>query len=251
MKIVLQLIAMATMLTDHIGILLGEELGILRCIGRIAFPLYAFSVTEGFYKTRDRKNYAARLFGLALLSEPFYDMLHYDLVTQGTQALADQNVIWTLLASVLAMMAVKSSLPKLMKVMAWVGAFAAVMVMGSDYSVLGVALCGLYFLAYESRRFRPWMASGIYAIAMMGVCVWLELPVWHYAPALAVPALLFAYDKYCEKHKGLQAVPKGWVLLHRYFYPLHLGIIQFDSVIGYIVLLGMEITVRITGGLFS
>lgn len=48
----LKLIACAAMLTDHIGMLLFPTVLILRAIGRLAMPLFAFTAAEGFYYTR-------------------------------------------------------------------------------------------------------------------------------------------------------------------------------------------------------
>lgn len=75
----LKIIAMVTMLIDHIASGLLEnnpstvELAyIMRSIGRISFPIYCFLLVEGFEKTRSRTNYAIRLLVLALISEiPF------------------------------------------------------------------------------------------------------------------------------------------------------------------------------------
>ncbi len=70
---VLKLIAIITMLIDHIGAVLYPEIRWLRLIGRIAFPIFAYLVAEGFYKTSDVKKYLKRLFIFALVSQvPFY-----------------------------------------------------------------------------------------------------------------------------------------------------------------------------------
>lgn len=79
---VLQIIAYASMLIDHIGILGMSAVptdGTLfwvfyacRMIGRLAFPLFAFGIAEGYRHTRDLPRYAVRLLGLALVSQlPF------------------------------------------------------------------------------------------------------------------------------------------------------------------------------------
>lgn len=66
----LKLIAALTMLIDHIGAVLFPDIAILRIIGRISFPLYAFLIGEGMRKTRNKKKYFFNIF-LTFLSFQF------------------------------------------------------------------------------------------------------------------------------------------------------------------------------------
>ena len=43
----LKLIALITMTIDHVGMMLLPQLRILRAIGRIAFPIFAYMIAEG------------------------------------------------------------------------------------------------------------------------------------------------------------------------------------------------------------
>ena len=67
----LRLIACVCMFIDHAGLALFPSVGVFRCIGRLAFPLYCFLIAQGFNHTRDIRAYARRLLLLALVSEAF------------------------------------------------------------------------------------------------------------------------------------------------------------------------------------
>ena len=63
----LKVIAMISMVIDHIALYLMEHGTVLyetmRCIGRIAFPVFAFLIAEGFIHTRSRYRYFFTLLG--------------------------------------------------------------------------------------------------------------------------------------------------------------------------------------------
>ena len=69
---VLKLIAAVSMLADHTGLLLFPGKEIFRAVGRLAFPLYAFCIAEGFRYTRSRLNYFLRVFVLGVLCQIVY-----------------------------------------------------------------------------------------------------------------------------------------------------------------------------------
>lgn len=68
----LKLIAMVTMTLDHAGLMLLPGLEILRIIGRLSMPLYAFMIAEGCRHTHDRKRYLLRLLGLGIVCQVVY-----------------------------------------------------------------------------------------------------------------------------------------------------------------------------------
>ncbi|MGI5858859.1 MAG: TraX family protein [Tepidanaerobacteraceae bacterium] len=68
----LELIAMITMLIDHIGAVFVPHMAVLRIIGRISFPIYCFLLVRGSSKTGNFYRYLFRLTLLALISQPIY-----------------------------------------------------------------------------------------------------------------------------------------------------------------------------------
>ena len=80
---ILKIIAAVSMVIDHIGyaisagrfVLPGHMCFKLRAIGRIAFPVYAFLLTNGFRKTSDRVRYLSRLLLFAAISQIPYSLM--------------------------------------------------------------------------------------------------------------------------------------------------------------------------------
>ena len=68
----LKLIAMAAMTLDHIGAYLLPQVLVLRIIGRLALPIYAYMIAEGCRYTRNRKKYLLRIAALAALCQAVY-----------------------------------------------------------------------------------------------------------------------------------------------------------------------------------
>lgn len=69
----MKVIAMVSMVTDHIALYFLKDdtflYGVMRCVGRIAFPVFAFLIAEGFTHTRNRMRYFLTLLGFAAVSE--------------------------------------------------------------------------------------------------------------------------------------------------------------------------------------
>ena len=68
----LKLIALITMTLDHVGMLLLPQVKILRAIGRIAFPIFAYMIAEGCQHTRNRRKYLFSMVFLAAVCQVVY-----------------------------------------------------------------------------------------------------------------------------------------------------------------------------------
>ncbi len=68
----LKIIAMVSMLIDHIGIVFFPNIRVLRYIGRLSFPIFAYMIAEGCRYTKNRKRYLGMIAGMALVFQIVY-----------------------------------------------------------------------------------------------------------------------------------------------------------------------------------
>jgi len=157
---VLRIIAMLTMLTDHIGWSFLKDPMKLTWIGRIAFPVYALLLAEGFHiihNDRDRlRNHLSILLILAIVSE-----LGYDLMEAGVDFahyLNSQSNMITLLLGYTGMLATEMFAPavqssrKQVLGMRFIPLFCA-------YGLLGFAN---YMMRANFNIVGPWLVIAFY-----------------------------------------------------------------------------------------
>lgn len=74
----IKIIASISMLLDHAGMILFPDLLWLRIVGRLALPLYALCIAEGFRHTRNCLAYFLRIFVLGALCQAVYFLVSSD-----------------------------------------------------------------------------------------------------------------------------------------------------------------------------
>jgi hypothetical protein len=69
----LKIIAIATMVIDHVGRILYPDLLLLQIIGRLSFPIFAYLIVLGVDSTKKPRKYMVTLLVFALISQvPYY-----------------------------------------------------------------------------------------------------------------------------------------------------------------------------------
>lgn len=192
------------MAIDHIGLALYPEIPFLRIIGRLAFPIFAWYLVQGFIHTSSFKKYAGRLFFFALISQ-----IPAMLITR-TYTL---NILFALLLGLFALEAYKNK--KYLTLGALILLSAVISV---DYSVYGI-LTILFFYVFKEKK-PALLAQSVLNIAG----VFLLSPIQSYS--LAGTALALFYPKNLPKPR-----------LNKYFfyifYPVHLLAIYGLSQLSY------------------
>lgn len=212
---ILKLIAAVTMCIDHAGLLLFPDALWMRAVGRLAFPLYAWCIAEGFRYTHSRKRYFFQIFllGAACQLVAFF--------ADGTKTL---GILLTFSLSILLMWiadrarhAEADDSPaawRIAFVCAVVAALLLCQLVSFDYGFFGVML-PVFPSLFESRRNR----FSAFALGLAALCV-------HYAVAgvvlqcLSLCALipLFFYNGKPGRYRM-----KYFFYI---FYPLHLAVLQ-------------------------
>lgn len=123
----------------------------MRFVGRIAWPVFAFLMVEGFFYTSSRKRYASRLLLFALLSEIPFDLALGD----GIWDFSHQNIFFTLLIGfcVLWVMEQMKTLPGFLffQTAAVVAGCWIAFVLQTDYDWRGVILIVVLYLFRSNR----------------------------------------------------------------------------------------------------
>ena len=210
----LKILACVTMLVDHAALLFGGSPW-LRVIGRLAFPIYCFLLTEGIRHTRDVRRYLSRLLFAAIVSEPIYDLVLYPCVGIWQH----QNVLWTL-ALGCAMLWCMTMIHKPVAKLAVMLLFAlAAQLVRASYGSSGIYMIALFALCREVPEGQLALAAvllvinwlmGSFTVSVFG----LDVPVQLFAELALVPIFLYSG----EKRTRLKAVSWGFYL----FYPAHL-----------------------------
>lgn len=199
----MQLIAMITMLVDHMGIVVFENLIWLRMIGRIAFPIYAYALVQGHLHTRSRPRYLARLFFLALLSQiPYQLALNPD----------GLNVIATLFMAAAVMQMMDQTVSPWIKGGIVLAAGMVMQLFPFDYGAYGLLMVLIFrWFAGERLLFAHLLLNLLYMLAYGpgGLLQMLSI----------VPTLLVVYGPALWRRLE-QARVRKW--MWRLFYPLHL-----------------------------
>lgn len=215
--------AAVLMLIDHVGAILLPETVILRCIGRLAFPIFAFFIAEGYAHTRDFGRYFRRLAILAVVSE-----IPFNLENGAVFDPARQNVLFTFCLALLTLRGLEA-LGRERGFGRWAGCglvlaagFAAGELLRTDYGGWGVVTVALLYLCRDGKYAKLWLLLAMAAVNGLGMGSLTmpvfggEMPIQIFAVA-ALP-LLWLYNG--------RPGAKGWRWAFYVFYPAHLLVLE-------------------------
>ena len=223
--VALRLLALALMLLDHLWATVAAGDWWMTCAGRLAFPIFAFQVVEGYYHTSDFKRYLLRLGVFGLLSELPFNLM----VAGGLIFPYHQNVMFTMLLGLLAVHAMERAVAArdfngrilcVLQLLLWILVGAMTFVDYGAYGVLTVLLfAACRRLPYE-KLFQLVGMVAIHVFWMEGMhlpVLGMEFPLQGFAVLALIPIWLYNG----EKGPRNRFVQYGSYL----FYPAHMLIL--------------------------
>ena len=201
----LHILAMGLMLCDHLWATIVPGNNWLTCVGRLAFPIFAFMLVEGYFHTRSVKRYALRLLLFAVISE-----IPFNLMSSGSLFYPiHQNVIWTLLIG-LGMIHLNEKARRSGKLLITSLTRVGTVLLGgllglvtfSDYNAAGVLMIlvfyffrgnslwsfllqaiGMYYINFEMLKglvFPVTVFGNTFEIPQQGLAILALIPIWLY-----------------------------------------------------------------------
>ena len=130
---------------------------VMRCIGRLGFPIFCFLLIEGFLHTHNKVKYAFRLFLFALISEiPFDYGFNHTFLEFGYQ-----NVFFTLFIGLVVLMLYeeiegrlheKRIQATLLQALVLVGGILLAELLQTDYSGLGIITIAIMYYFHQNKK---------------------------------------------------------------------------------------------------
>lgn len=205
----LKLIAVLTMVIDHLGFLFFPEQEWMRAVGRLTMPIFAYAIARGYFYTRDSKRYLLRMGILAVISQLPYTLLF----GQGENIQLGEWNFWFPLLNMIVPWTLALLFLRL-PLLALAPLVVALLYVPMDYTSLVTLLpIAIYYFWFKNRR--PLLAA-LSTGAVLAAIALLSFPTQWWA-LLAIPLILILepYD--------------GKIRLNRWFfysfYPGHMVVL--------------------------
>ena len=224
----LKMIAIIIMVIDHVGMVVFPEQTWMRYIGRLAFPIFAFQIAEGYRFTHNFAAYALKLLIFAFLSEIPFDLC----LTNQPFYFEYQNVFFTLLLGLLLIHELDGAIHNkdwIYKIKC-IGVIFVItivtLILNSDYGIHGVLLVGSFYLFREHKIFQLISMYIIFGPLFSGN----QIEIFNTEIMMNTQLFCLASLPIIWLYKGKKGIRNEAVKFFGYtFYMIHLFILWFIS----------------------
>lgn len=214
----IKIIACVTMFLDHIKYASPEFVNYVTVyMGRIAFPLFAFMITEGYVHTKDLNKYKKRLFIFAIISQiPF---MFFRTLTGNWLEL---NILFGFTLGLIAITIYDKMENKYLALLLNVAIILLAEPLCIEYGWYAVAMVVVLYIFKKNKIWMSVMYIGIVLLYFFikGLMNFTGLP-FIICTLISLPIILM--------YNGKKGKEMKWFFY--WFYPVHLGIVYLISLI--------------------
>lgn len=179
----LKIIAIITMIIDHIGYYFEPYMNnviyiVLRAVGRISMPLFAFLLVQGFFHTKDLKKYIIRIFSFAIITQlAIFAVSIFDTREINLSVNMQLNILFSYTLSLITLWIIHEkrivkkyddSKNMLLKILLVIGIIAIYLFIPFDYEIyVPLLVVMLYFI--EKLKIMIYMQRQNYAVSVKGM----------------------------------------------------------------------------------
>lgn len=211
---VLKIIAIITMTIDHLGYTIFGGFSFFNYIGRLAFPIFAFQISEGYLHTRSKKNYLYRLAFFAFASQIPFSLFCSTFTTSFIL-----NIFVTLLIGLISIIGYEQTTNKSIGLLLVACLASTANFIHADYGAFGVLAIFLFHIFKNNKLYMN--------LSYIALCILKYLPnllqygfAYQYILLMACTALPLIFINLYNGKKGISTK----YILYGY-YPVHLMIL--------------------------
>lgn len=214
----LKIVGIISMLIDHIGFVFWDK-SILRIIGRIAFPIFAFQSVIGYEHTNNKKKHLLKIFLFGVISQPSYYLMN-DAVNQ----FAKLNIMFTILLGLASISAFNKFKKKFDGFLAVSFVCFLGIILRVDYGWFGILL--IFFFYYFKNNKRKMVLAICLLFTLRYILNIVYIDTIYYLKVLLSSCLSLILICLYNKKEGIKTKYLFYV-----FYPLHMLVIYLIYII--------------------
>lgn len=232
----LHIMAVIFLLCWHLGATIAQQSDVLICIGKLAYPIFAFIVTEGYFAAQDKWKYMQKLLVVAVISEIPFNLMYSSIIFYPYA----QNGVWAMLIGVYLVHfneTARKSNEKWFSLVVAASSFVAAMVLGSQIISSFYGTAAVLVLAFYIFRGKKWWcylgqaASLYYVDGILLQEIWRTADIFGRTVQINIQLLsllaLVPIWLYKGRYSGTSQHIKNFSM---WFYPLHMLVIALIEI---------------------
>jgi len=141
----IKLIAIITMVIDHVGLFFFPNILLFRMVGRLSFPLFSWLIANGAVHTHNEDKYRRRIIIFAFISHIPYYLANWRIGIE-----PDLNVLFTFYFALLAIKSIRIFKNKILQILIPLIIIITAQLLRTDYGGMGVLSTIVFYLFFNN-----------------------------------------------------------------------------------------------------